>query len=861
MRQAVASALAWAGLVLLGDAAARAPATHNQGCALRLGDEKIPCELALFGGFITNASFDAVVIADPIAGCSHLKTQVAPETLVVVQRGGCSFTDKLRHVEDTGAQYMVLVNTDDALFSMQTLEWVNSSVVAISVTSTSGNILLRGTAGTPQTGILTHEASWPQQCALRIQQLVATNVPRVAATTFADCHRRMQLLQQSPQSAANVFYTQTTKLFSEGPYSQWDAFQTNALASATAAAALAPSASSLVVAGQQRQLWGDLDASLAEFQAAIALAPPEPQRTQAVCGGALSAFLLGEYSTAKQLFDACPAAWKFPSIYAVPALSLRGLLGHADQTALRALLTSANASACSLVRNQAGRTSLAFTSPVAKYFFETSTQMGVFLDELGAFEASLTHFRVGLRLCGEVSGLRIRVALAVPTVFSSLDVMKSWLHQLTTRVQSFHWATNETERLRPEDAAYLRWTITPPTMFVGYHGLPVVELQGHIAALYDRLYPPALPHLAPVASSSSGRKRVGFVSSWFRSHSVGKLMRGVIAHLDRSALEVIVFATSHFFAVTPTDAITAEIQTSADRFVVLPANQVAALELLELEGLDVVVFPEIGMDAWMYFLARHRVARVQCVFWGHPITTGLPSVDYFVASDLYVGDLAADEYSEQLVRFSSLSFYYHKPSLPPLSRDRRAFHLPESAHIYICPQTLMKLHVTFDDALVRILEADPRSYIVLLYSPSQILWKHRVRDRLKARTPTNERIIFVEAQPYEGFMQLLSVADVMLDPFPFGGGVTTLDALAIGLPVVTLPSRQTVVELAAGFYRYINSSCCIASDLADYVAKAVALASDPDLRAKKAREILDAHERIYQDAATANEWNTFLRMV
>ncbi len=113
----------------------------------------------------------------------------------------------------------------------------------------------------------------------------------------------------------------------------------------------------------------------------------------------------------------------------------------------------------------------------------------------------------------------------------------------------------------------------------------------------------------------------------------------------------------------------------------------------------------------------------------------------------------------------------------------------------------MKLHVDFDAVFRGILDRDPHGTILLLYSPKQALWKDQLRTRLhtsleilsdKNRNQTQNhrrdrrRILFLETMPYEDFLRLLSIADVMLDPFPFGGGVTTLDALAVGVYVLSL---------------------------------------------------------------------------
>ncbi|RHY29028.1 hypothetical protein DYB32_005512 [Aphanomyces invadans] len=372
------------------------------------------------------------------------------------------------------------------------------------------------------------------------------------------------------------------------------------------------------------------------------------------------------------------------------------------------------------------------------------------------------------------------------------------------------------------------------------------------------------------------------------------------------------------------DAITRAIQEAADAFVVLPASQDMAMHMILQEALDVLVYPEIGMDAWMYFLAHRRLAPIQCMFWGHPITTGLPSIDYFIASgnaarrdtiwshallaEFFFADFfesndgpRMDEmhggatYTEQLVLFSDLSTYFSKPrALPPVddavaASMRATLHLPASGRIYLCPQTLMKLHVAFDQAILGLLKLDTDGHVVLLYSPKQLLWKDKVHRRL-GRTLGNRlvrRVLFVATLPHDKFMQLLAIADVMIDPFPFGGGVTTLDAFAAGLyvalhmvsmltiarwltsfcvwrrPVVTLPSRQSVLQLTAGFYRYLSlSTHLIASNLDEFVAHAVAIATNSTLKLALQQAMHDRlHDRFDIPDDGPHEWNTFLANV
>ena len=123
-------------------------------------------------------------------------------------------------------------------------------------------------------------------------------------------------------------------------------------------------------------------------------------------------------------------------------------------------------------------------------------------------------------------------------------------------------------------------------------------------------------------------------------------MRGIIVGLDRQRFNVTVFAASHFFspdeeagtgnASHGSDPVASELRAAAN-FVVLPRNVTGAARAIHSAALDVLVYPEIGMDAFVYFLAFQRLASVQLMFWGHPVSPAMPtdSIDYFVTSDLF----------------------------------------------------------------------------------------------------------------------------------------------------------------------------------------------------------------------------------
>lgn len=131
-----------------------------------------------------------------------------------------------------------------------------------------------------------------------------------------------------------------------------------------------------------------------------------------------------------------------------------------------------------------------------------------------------------------------------------------------------------------------------------------------------------------------------------------------------------IFAAKHFFAAG--DELTEKFQDAADEFIHLSPSRDEAIQQILHAKLDVLVYPELGMDAWLMSLAYQRLAPIQCVFWGHPVTTGMDTIDYFISSELFIEDfydppkdgvVSNSEYSnmqfsEQMVLFQSLSTYF-----------------------------------------------------------------------------------------------------------------------------------------------------------------------------------------------------------
>lgn len=385
----------------------------------------------------------------------------------------------------------------------------------------------------------------------------------------------------------------------------------------------------------------------------------------------------------------------------------------------------------------------------------------------------------------------------------------------------------------------------PSTYFpLSYHGIANKALLQSLAATHLAACPGLAwqaPHIA--AWRPPQRARVGFASHFFRGHSIGNTSRGLIRELDRDAYEVVLVRLGG----TRPDAISEEIDRSADRVLAVPYHDLeTARRSIAALSLDILFYQDIGLEPLSHLLAFSRLAPVQLTSFGHPDTTGIDSVDYYLSSDCYEPDGAQEHYAERLVLVpgaGTLSYYFRPP--PPSGRRRGDFGLRDDEHAYLCAQALFKIHPDMDDIFAGIARADPAAKVVLIDPQDEEL-----RPALERRLgPLMRRILFLPAMRYEDFLSLLARADVILDTLHFNGQNTSLEAFAVGTPVVTLPGALQRGRHTAGMYRAMGFADLVATSRDDYVARAVRVATDPAFSARCRERIAATRDVLYENEA------------
>jgi predicted O-linked N-acetylglucosamine transferase (SPINDLY family)/MoaA/NifB/PqqE/SkfB family radical SAM enzyme len=370
----------------------------------------------------------------------------------------------------------------------------------------------------------------------------------------------------------------------------------------------------------------------------------------------------------------------------------------------------------------------------------------------------------------------------------------------------------------------------------------------------------ALPPAAPPRAQPSGAGapiQVGFATAYFHLHSVSKLFGGWIRHLDRTRFEVLGYHLGE-----GEDGMSADLARHCARFHRGPRTEADWVRTIQEDRLDVLIYPEIGMHPLPPRLACRRLAPVQCMAWGHPVTSGLPAIDYFLSSDLMEPEDAERHYTEVLVRLPNLSIRYEPPPTDTGSLTRAGLGLDDAGIVYLCCQSLFKYHPADDPILPAIARRVPLARFLFIGAPATDPNARRLRERLAAAfvaagLDPDRHLIFTPPVPAEEFPALLRAGDVYLDSPRWSGGNTTLEAMAAGLPIVTLPGTMMRGRHSAAILLAAGAEAWIAWSADRYVALAASLA-DPVERARARAAIIAGRASVFNDAAPVPALETFL---
>lgn len=541
--------------------------------------------------------------------------------------------------------------------------------------------------------------------------------------------------------------------------------------------------------GRARRARGERTPALQDFRTAAQLQPSHPQAWYNL---ALTAAELGDAAQAAAAIaqhrklapdDAEAALFEAELLGGAPAQAFidalpRERLPALDPAALAAL-------AARVDRPEAALEALRRLSPEHDLRKATTTLAELALaGEVQAAKEGARGVIAVRRRAGRSTLLAEMVAaLALPAVPESRAALSharaNFMQGLTQLESDWTDARLARERAPLRELAYSNFLLA-------YQGENDLELQVRFARLIERAAALAMPTLAlPPAVRRSAR--IGVLSSSWRHCTVGSYFGGWIGWLRDASIEV------HLYQLGPRqDALTASLAARATQFRLLDGSLEAIAQQLRDDDLDLLLYPELGIDARLVPLAALRLARRQAVAWGHPVTSGFSSIDDFVSCAAMEPADAAAHYRERLVGLPGLGVEYAKPPAPPPS-DAAALGLDPARPRILVPQSLFKLHPDGDAVLASIAAAVPQVQFVC-FAPERARWWPRFQQRLERAFEeqgcvADRHLVLQPLGTRERFLQVNRACDLMLDSLHWSGGNTALDALCSGLPLVTCPGR------------------------------------------------------------------------
>ncbi len=333
---------------------------------------------------------------------------------------------------------------------------------------------------------------------------------------------------------------------------------------------------------------------------------------------------------------------------------------------------------------------------------------------------------------------------------------------------------------------------------------------------------PRPPGVAP-----EGRPlRVGYVSADFCQHTVGLFVRDVLkAHASGSPMaRVEAFAYS---AGQTKDWVTDEIRAACHFRDVSALDDGALAERIRQDGIDVLVDLSGHTAGSRLTVFAHRPAAVQVSWLGYFATTGLTCMDAVLLDAWHAPPGTAAQFVEPIVALPAGRLCYQPvPFAPPVSPPPC---LERGWIAFGSFNNTGKYNDGVFDLWARVLAAVPQSRLVLKWRTfNDAPYAQRVREAFARRGIDPERLDLRPPSFHADLLKEYADVDIALDPFPFSGGLTSCEALWMGVPVVTWPQSRVVSRQTAAFLAAIGLSELSASDPDDYVRLAVELAGSPE---------------------------------
>jgi predicted O-linked N-acetylglucosamine transferase (SPINDLY family) len=365
------------------------------------------------------------------------------------------------------------------------------------------------------------------------------------------------------------------------------------------------------------------------------------------------------------------------------------------------------------------------------------------------------------------------------------------------------------------------------------------------------------PKPEPFTQRESRKLRLGIVSTQIRSHSTWHaITKGWLENIDRTKFDVIVFQLNK-----DSDRETERARLAASCVEDRPNSVPDWIKAIRDAALDVLIYPSVAMDPLPLQLASLRLAPVQAAAWGHPETTGLPTIDLYLSGEAFEPAEATAHYTEKLVRLPNFGVYVEPLNPSSAEPDLSALGLPDDAPLLLCPGAPFKYSPVDDHVWVEIAKHLQKGVFRRRVGGRLVFFRSHVRaldrmleTRLRAAFTAaglefDAHVSYIEHLDRPRFFGLLRRSALMLDTLAFSGFNLGVQAMECGLPLLAYEGEFMRGRLASAIMRRLGLSELVATTKQEFVSKAVDLALNAKRRSDLRAAIIARREILFRDVA------------
>ncbi len=439
--------------------------------------------------------------------------------------------------------------------------------------------------------------------------------------------------------------------------------------------------------------------------------------------------------------------------------------------------------------------------------------------------------------------INIRRILTIPSVYDGCDQQNRYREMIET-----HLDIIESKNLFPNEP---NRSVAATPFFLAYHNASNKNILVRIANIMAKgcLQVPKLTR-----KTFRKKPKIGLISQHFYSHSVMDFYENTLANFPKS-MHITMINISPF----KIDATTKKIMARADEYYQLSTKHEEIIPFVLSCDFDMIIYPEVGMAPCIYYLAMLRLAPIQTLIIGHPETSGIATIDYFVSWKHFHQKNPVNEFSESVIQLDQFPLCYEVPK-EVTNIKKYDLKIPNQSKLFFVPMMAFKLHPVFDQVIEAIIKNDPSNFVMIVRYNNM---EQVVVERLKKRLSNGERsqLIVSNRLTKSEYFSVLDQANVILETFPFGGGNTMLQSLAIGTPYISLDSDFLRGSFGTGFYRYINEHRFIAKTIDEYIQLAIQTAYDPSIKAEFKKMVAKNHNKLFNNMSGSKEFYQWIHSI